>query len=264
MRPEEINTLARHLDSARLEKRSVERLTLAHPDLTLEEAYAIQEAGIALRHARGETTLGLKMGLTSEAKRKQMGLDSPVFGELTTAMQVPDGGVFPLEGSIHPKIEPEIAFEIGRDLQGSITLEEAAQACTRAFAAMEILDSRYRDFKYFSLPDVVADNSSSSHFVIAAEGRPLAGLSLETLPIRMEVNGETKQTAVGSAISGHPLRSVVQLCELLAQRGRKLPKGSIVMAGAATIAEVLEPGDRIRTTIEGLGTVEVTVAAAGE
>lgn len=261
MRPEQINTLARQLDSVRLEKRSVERLTLEHPALSLEQAYAIQEAGIALRHARGERTVGLKMGLTSEAKRQQMGLDSPVFGELTDAMQVKDRGVFRLGGSIHPKIEPEIAFEIGRPLSGKVSLEEAAAACTRAFAAMEILDSRYRDFKYFSLPDVVADNSSSSHFVVAAEGRPLQGLSLESLPIVMEVNGETKQTAVGSAISGHPLRSVVQLCELLAQRGRSLPAGSIVLAGAATVAEVLKPGDRVRTTIGGLGSVEVSVSA---
>ena len=127
--------------------------------------------------------------------------------------------------------------------------------------AMEILDSRYRDFKYFSLPDVVADNSSSSHFVIAGEGLPLAGLALETLPIVMSVNGEEKQRALGSAISGHPLRSVVQLCALLAERGRVLPKGSIVLAGAATVAEVLKPGDVVRTEIAGLGTVGVRVTA---
>lgn len=259
--PLELNTLAAHLDSARLEKRSVERLTLAHPDLSLPDAYGVQEAGLVFRHQRGERTEGLKMGLTSEAKRKQMGLDSPVFGELTDAMRVDDGGTFSLAGSIHPKIEPEIAFKVDRELEGEISLEEAAQACTRAFAAMEILDSRYRDFKYFSLPDVVADNSSSSHFVIAREGKPLDGLALETLPIAMAVNGEVKQRAVGSAISGHPLQSVVQLCALLAQRGRSLPAGSIVLAGAATVAEVLEVGDVVRATVEGLGSVEVRVSA---
>jgi 2-oxo-3-hexenedioate decarboxylase len=251
--------LAQRIDSARLARRSIERLTLEVPALTVPEAYAVQEAGLARRHARGERTVGLKMGLTSEAKRQQMGLHSPVFGELTDVMQVKDGGVFGLEGSIHPKIEPEIAFEIGRELEGQISLEQAAAACSRAFAAMEILDSRYRDFKYFSLPDVVADNSSSSHFVVAAEGVPLDGLDLASLSIVMEVNGEKKQQAMGSAISGHPLRSVVQLCELLAARGRVLPKGSIVLAGAATVAEVLKKGDRVRTTIEKLGQVEVIV-----
>jgi 2-oxo-3-hexenedioate decarboxylase len=261
MSPDDLNTQARHLDSARLEKRSVERLTLLHPDLSMPDAYAIQEAGIALRHSRGERTVGLKMGLTSEAKRQQMGLASPVFGELTDVMRVQDGGVFTLGASIHPKIEPEIAFEIGRELKGDVSLEEAAAACTRAFAAMEILDSRYRDFKYFSLPDVVADNSSSSHFVIAREGLPLAGLALETLSIVMSVNGEEKQRALGSAISGHPVRSVVQLCALLAERGRVLPKGSIVLAGAATVAEVLKPGDVVRSTVSGLGSVEVRVSA---
>ena len=259
MSPEEIDRLARHLDSARRDRRSVERLTLEHPNLGLEDAYAIQEAGLRLRHAAGERTIALKMGLTSEAKRQQMGLHSPVFGELTDLMRVPDRGVFRLEGGIHPKIEPEICFEVGRTLSGKISLEDAAAACTRAYAAMEILDSRYRDFKYFSLPDVVADNSSSSHFVVAARGVPLEGLSLEKLAIVMEVNGETKQRATGSAISGHPLRSVVQLCELLAARGRSLPEGSLVMAGAATVAEVLKAGDRVKTTVEGLGEVSVSV-----
>jgi 2-oxo-3-hexenedioate decarboxylase len=253
-------TLAERLDQARLERSSIERLTLEVPELSLPEAYAIQEAGIALRHRRGERTVGLKMGLTSEAKRQQMGLHSPVFGELTGVMRVADRGEFARGGGIHPKIEPEIAFEISRELKGRISLDEAAAGCARAFAAMEILDSRYRDFKYFSLPDVVADNASSSHFVIASEGVPLAGLDLAALEIRMEVDGVVKQQAKGSAISGHPLLSVVQLCALLAERGRVLPRGSIVLAGAATVAEKLEPGMRVRTTVEKLGTVEVTVS----
>jgi len=253
----EIERLAQRLQSARLEAREVDRLTADVPALSLDDAYAVQEAGIRLRQGDGERLVGLKMGLTSEAKRKQMSLDSPVYGVLTDRMQLTDG-TLSLKGSIHPKIEPEVAFKIDRELRGNITLEQAAEACSGVAPAMEILDSRYRGFKYFSLPDVVADNSSSFLFVVAGTWRPLAGLALDRLQMTMSVNGEPKQTAESSAISGHPLVSIVQLCELLARRDRTLPAGSIVMAGAATVAEVLHAGDRIELVVDGLGSVSVT------
>ncbi|HLM48665.1 MAG TPA: 4-oxalocrotonate decarboxylase, partial [Myxococcaceae bacterium] len=158
--------LARLLDQARLEAREIPPLTRQHPDLQLREADAIQAEGLRLRTARGERVVGLKMGLTSEAKRRQMNLESPVYGVLTDRMQVQAGGVIALAQGIHPKIEPEIAFRTSRELGGKVTRDEVLDACASVFAAMEILDSRYRDFKYFSLPDVVADNSSSSLFVL--------------------------------------------------------------------------------------------------
>jgi 2-oxo-3-hexenedioate decarboxylase len=251
--------LARRLDAARLEAREIPPLTREHPDLTLRDAYAIQAEGLRLRTARGERVVGLKMGLTSEAKRRQMNLDSPVYGVLTDRMSVPAGGTLRLQGAIHPKIEPEIAFRTARELRGRITREQALEACASVFAAMEILDSRYTDFKYFSLPDVVADNSSSSLFVLGTTERPPRELDLPRLHMVMEVNGERVQEARSDAISGDPLLSVVQLCELLEQRGESLPAGSIVLAGAATAAHMLRPGDAIRLSVEGLGDVLVSV-----
>jgi len=252
--------LARLLDQARLEAREVPPLTRTHAELPLRDAYAIQAEGIRLRIEHGERVVGLKMGLTSEAKRKQMNLDSPVYGVLTDRMQIPAGGVFRLQSSIHPKIEPEIAFRTSRVLRGRITREEAFNACASAMAAMEILDSRYVDFKYFSLPDVVADNSSSSMFVLGTTERPPRELDLARLQMSMEVNGEQVQSALSSAISGDPLLSVVQLCELLDARGESLPAGSIVLAGAATAALMLKPGDQVRLTVDGLGSVSVSVS----
>jgi 2-oxo-3-hexenedioate decarboxylase len=260
MMPDEHQALARLLDEARLQARAIPPLTRAHPGLTLQDAYAIQAEGFRLRLARGERGVGLKMGLTSEAKRRQMNLDSPVYGVLTDRMQVPAGGSVRLEGSIHPKIEPEIAFRTARELRGRITREQALEACESAFAALEILDSRYLDFKYFSLPDVVADNSSSFLFVVAPTGRSPRELDVARLEMEMEVNGERVQAARSDAISGDPLLSVVQLCELLDARGESLPAGSLVLAGAATAAHVLRPGDRIRLRVQELGDVSVSVA----
>jgi 2-oxo-3-hexenedioate decarboxylase len=258
--PVDHEELARALDSARLERREVAPLTRELPQLALADAYAIQEGGIRLRLSRGERVVGLKMGLTSEAKRRQMNLDSPVYGVLTDRMQVPAGGVIQVGQGIHPKIEPEIAFRTSRELGGKVTREQVLDACASVFAAMEILDSRYRDFKYFSLPDVVADNSSSSLFVLGTEEHPPRALDLTRLEMKMSVNGEVVQAARSDAISGDPVVSVIQLCELLAQRGQVLPAGSIVLAGAATAAHMLRPGDRVQLTVEGLGSVAVSSA----
>lgn len=251
--------LARLLDQARLEAREISPLTKQHPDLALTDAYTIQAEGIRLRTSRGERVVGLKMGFTSEAKRRQMNLDSPVYGVLTDRMELPAGGVFRLQGSIHPKIEPEIAFRTSRELRGRITREQALEACSSVFAALEILDSRYVGFKYFSLPDVVADNSSSSLFVLGTTERPPRELDLPRLEMVLEVNGERVQAARSDAISGDPVVSILQLCELLDQRGESLPAGSVVLSGAATAAHMLHAGDRVRLTVEGLGEVTISV-----
>ncbi|QSQ11062.1 2-keto-4-pentenoate hydratase [Myxococcus landrumensis] len=256
----DLSELARRLDAARRERREVPPLTNELPELPLSDAYAIQEEGLRLRQADGERVVGLKMGLTSEAKRRQMNLDSPVYGVLTDRMRVAAGGVIALGKSIHPKIEPEIAFRTTRELRGKVTRDEVLDACASVFVAMEILDSRYRDFKYFSLPDVVADNSSSSLFVLGEVEHPPRAMDLTKLEMKMSVNGAVAQSARSDAISGDPVVSVIQLCELLAQRGQVLPAGSIVLAGAATVAHMLQPGDRVRLDVEGLGSVEVSAA----
>jgi 2-oxo-3-hexenedioate decarboxylase len=255
MTSSDLSRLSELLHAARLETREIERLTVKVADLSVTDAYEVQADGVRRRLAAGERQVGLKMGLTSEAKRKQMNLDSPVYGVLTDKMLVPAGGKLKLSSGIHPKIEPELAFRIGLELNGPITIEEAAAACSGVAPAMEILDSRYVGFKYFSLPDVIADNSSSFMFVVGTF-QPLADRKLDQLSMVMRVNGENKQQATSDAISGHPLRSIVQLCALL---GRPVPAGSIVLAGAATVAESLRAGDRVELEVEGLGSVAIDV-----
>lgn len=250
--------LAKILDDALLEAREVERLTEAHPELSLDEAYRVQDEGVRLRLGRGEKVIGLKMGLTSKAKRDQMKLGSPIYGVLTDRMQVVEGGVFELAGKIHPKIEPEIAFLVGRDLKGRVSFDEALAACTGVCAAMEILDSRFKGFKYFSLPDVVADNCSSAFFVLGREIHDPRSLDLTGLEMVLRVGG-TEQRALSKEISGNPVQSLVQLCELLDARGLSLKAGSIVLAGAATQAVQLGPGVGARLVVEGLGEVSVEV-----
>lgn len=254
----DVNSLGSLLHRARLEAKPVEQLSKTHK-FSRQEAYQIQEFGIHERIKSGEKWLGLKMGLTSEAKRRQMNLDAPLYGELTDKMQISNEGVFHLKGSIHPKIEPEIGFIIGRELEGKVSREEVLAACSGVFAALEILDSRYQEFKYFSMEDVIADNSSSSHYVCGEIVRNFASLDLKNLSMKMWVNGELAAEGISSAISDDPALSVVELCALLSERGRKLPAGSLVLAGAATPAVALAPGMRVGLEVEGLNSLTVSV-----
>jgi 2-oxo-3-hexenedioate decarboxylase len=257
--------LADLLDGAMRDGRARERLTALHPELSEDEAYGVQDEVIRLREARGERVIGCKMGFTSEAKRQQMNLHSPIYGVLTDRMELRDSGVFYFSRAayppIHPKIEPEIAFGVARELKGTVSPDEALDACEWVAPAMEILDSRYTGFKYFSLPDVIADNASSSYFVLGAQKRKPREVDLSDLEMIMEEDGAVAQSGRSSEISGHPLRSLIQQVELLARRGLTLPAGSVVLAGAATQAIPLQPGRVIRLRVRGLGEVSLEVQA---
>lgn len=247
-----VERLAGELDAALLEKRELLPLEKTHGAFALDDAYRVQASLVARRCARGERITGYKMGLTSEAKRKQMKLGSPIFGVLTDKMALGDGEKLPVDSGIHPKAEPEIFFVTARDLRGKVSLDEAHAAVAQVGAALEVLDSRYQGFQYFSLPDVVADNASSWRYVLSSRTRALGDLRLDQVRMQLFVDGQLSQEAPGSAISGHPLLSLVQLCELLAAQGRSLPAGSLVLAGAATAAVQLRPGMEVKLEVEGL------------
>jgi 2-oxo-3-hexenedioate decarboxylase len=247
--------LARQLDDARRGRREIEPLHKTFGEFDLEDAYRIQRAGIGLRVQRGEAIAGYKMGLTSKAKREQMNLAMPIYGVLTDAMRIPDGEVFHVKHGIHPRVEPEIAFVTSRDLCEPITVEEARQAIASVCAAMDVLDSRYIGFKYFSLPDVVADDASSFHFVLSDDARAPGGLRFDDLDMRGLVDGKLVHEAKSSAISGDPLLSLVQLVELLHAHGQELPAASLVLTGAATPAEPIRAGQTIRLEVTGLAPV---------
>jgi 2-oxo-3-hexenedioate decarboxylase len=255
----ELENIAKLLHEARLNARPVTQLSKQNITLTRDEAYQVQEAGLRLREAMGEKRIGLKMGLTSEGKRRQMNLDSPLYGELTSKMKIDSIGRVDISKSIHAKIEPEIAFMTGFDLDGDVTREQVLEATQAVCACLEILDSRYEQFKYFSMEDVIADNSSSSHFVTGPWVEKFKGIDLRGLNMKMSVNGELVHEAVSSEISGDPVVSVIELCRLLKMRGRILPAGSIVLAGAATAAVPLQKGMIVKLEVDSLPELQVGV-----
>jgi 2-oxo-3-hexenedioate decarboxylase len=250
----DIEVLARELDEAVLGRREIEPLTKRHGPFDLKTAYAIQRAGLGLRAQRGERVVGYKLGFSSEAKRHQMDLATPIYGYLTDAMSVQERLV--LAEGIHPRVEPEIAFVTASELRGDVTFEEALRACAAVAPALEILDSRFVGFKYFSVPDVIADDCSSWRFAL---GKQQGLCEVGDLLIRMSIDGRVVQEARSSAISAHPVLSLVQLCAMLATHGQSLPAGSIVLTGGATAAEALKPGMRVSLEIESIGQLMLSV-----
>lgn len=251
-----ISQLADVVDNAAVHAQSIIQLTGNHPELTLPDAYLIQRASMARRFRRGERLVGMKMGFTSVAKMEQMGVHEPIYGHLTDAMLVHDGGVLSRKDFIHPRIEPEIAFILKRDLQGPVSPAQAMLAVEGVCAALEIIDSRYEKFK-FSLIDVVADNASSTRFVLGNTILAPSSLDIGNLGMVMEINGEARQIGSSAAILEHPARSLAALANMLAARGEHLHAGQIILAGGATAAEHIEAGDVITLRTDGLGSVTV-------
>src|SRR5579862_8574554 len=199
----DIKTIAAHVDDAARYAKEIPQL--ADP-ISLEDAYAIQKLSLARRYDRGEKQVGIKMGFTSRAKMVQMGVHDMIWGRLTDAMIVEDGGATSIAKYVHPRIEPEIAFLLKHDLVGTVTPMQAQAAIEAVAPAVEIIDSRYQAFK-FSLTDVVADNSSSSGFVVGPWHRP--DLDCANLGIVVSFNGSPVLIGSTAAILGNPIRSLV-------------------------------------------------------
>jgi len=218
----------------------------------LEEAYGIQEALIQHRIREGAPLVGMKMGLTSLAKMEQMGVDSPIYGHLTSDMLLDDGGLLDVSQYGHPRVEPEVAFIMEEDVRGPTTSAQVATAVRGVCAALEIIDSRYQDFK-FTLPDVIADNASSTRFVLGSTVLPIDAVDLGNLGMVLEIDGEPVQIGSSAAILEHPLKSLAALVNMLAQRDQGLRAGQIILAGGATAAVALSPNQRVRVRVQSLG-----------
>ncbi|TAM26508.1 MAG: 2-oxo-3-hexenedioate decarboxylase [Rhodanobacter sp.] len=254
---ETIRKLAAYLEDAELNARAVAKITDAHPALDWDDAYAIQHAIRARKEARGQRVAGLKAGLTSRAKMKQMGVDTPVFGLLFDYMSVANGGEIDASKLIHPKVEAEIAFVLKQPLRGPGCHAGAVLAATDfVVPAVEIIDSRYENFR-FDLTSVIADNTSSSRFVVGDVARGVEGLDLRTLGLVMEKNGEIVAMAAGAAVLGHPAVAVAALANHLASRGEELPAGTFIMSGGATEAIAVAAGDAIHVRFQDLGSVSM-------
>ncbi|SBT46247.1 2-keto-4-pentenoate hydratase [Micromonospora auratinigra] len=230
----------------------------AETGLDVDAAYAVQAALLQRRLDRGERLVGLKMGLTSKAKMAQVGVDEVIWGRLTDVMRVPDGGGVDVADFIHPRVEPEVAFLLDRLPDPGEPVGSFTRAVRAVAPAIELIDSRYANFS-FSLPDVVADNTSAAAFVVGPWSPVPDGL--DNLGVLLEIDGRVAQVGSTAAILGDPRRALDEGIRLAGRHGVRLRKGWVFLAGAATAAVPLRPGAHVRAVVEKLGTASLKAAA---
>jgi 2-keto-4-pentenoate hydratase len=221
-------------------------------------AYAVQAANTAYWVAQGRRIVGRKIGLTAKAVQVQLGVDQPDFGALFDDMEIRDDGELRATKVLQPKAEAEVALILSADLDGpDISRADVEAAVGAVAAAIEIVDSRIADWK-ITVADTVADNGSSAFFVLGSDRKPLAGLDLWTCGMALEVNGSVASLGAGVACLGHPLNAATWLARTLSERGEPLRKGDIVLTGALGPMVAISPGDAVKATIGGLGSVGFT------
>lgn len=248
--------LADRLDAAERERRTIAMLTATEPGLDLAAAYEVQRVNHERRLAAGEIEVGYKLGLVSRAKQLAMGVEAPLWGRLTNALIWDEDKPLDVSALIHPRVEPELVFVLGEAVDGATATIASVLSATRGVCAgLELLDSRYEQFR-FTLPDVIADNASAAGFVLG--GRLLAPEQLDTQleGMVLRVNGEVVDTAAGAAVCGHPAQAVAWL----AREVGSLPAGAIVLTGGLTAPVSLAPGDTVTASFTTVGSVSLRCA----
>jgi len=235
-------------------------LTQTFPGLTVDDAYAIQLAQVDAWLARGARIKGHKVGLTSAAMQRQLNVDQPDYGHLTDAMFFADASRVDAGRFLQPRIEPEVAFVLGRPLRGpGVTAAEAAAAVDFVLPALEIIDSRIADWK-ITLADTIADNASSGGVVLGTRPVRLDAVDLALTGCLLHRNGELEQTGAGGAVLGSPLNALVWLANVLGERGVTLEAGHVVLPGSCTASIPVRPGDSVTATFGGIGSVSIAFA----
>jgi len=255
MNKELITTLAQELYSAETSGEPIEALTARYPDITNEDAYQIQLAGMKLRLTDGHIIVGKKIGLTSKAMQAALGVFEPDYGYITDRMMVLEGDAISLGTVISPKVEPELAFVLKSDLAGpGVTVAQVLQATAGVMPALEIIDTRVKDWK-IKIQDTIADGASIGRVIVSGSLVPVENVDLRYMGLVLEKNGQVAGTAAGAAVLGHPANAVAWLANKLADYGISLKAGEIVMSGSFTAAYPVAAGDSICATFAGLGTV---------
>jgi 2-keto-4-pentenoate hydratase len=231
----------------------VRPLTELYPGLDVDDAYEIQLAQVTRWTADGARIKGHKVGLTSDAMRRQLGVDQPDFGHLTDTVFHADSEPIDTGAFLQPKIEPEIAFVLGRRLAGpGLNAAEAAAAVEFVLPALEIIDSRIAGWR-ITLADTIADNASSGGVVLGTRPTRLDGLDLAATGCLLHRNGELVDTGAGAAVLGSPLNALVWLANTLGRRGVALEPGHVVLSGSITAAVPVAAGDVFTASLAGLG-----------
>lgn len=235
----------------------IDPLTLTDPDITVNEAYHIQLENIKKKVNEGRKIVGKKIGLTSVAVQKMLGVSEPDYGHLLDSMAIENGGTILCETMLQPKVEGEIAFILKKDLIGpNVTVLDVLQATDYVVPALEIVDSRIQDWK-IKLQDTVADNASSGYYVLGGKPTNIEDIDLKLIGMALYQNGEVANTGVGAAALGNPAACVAWLANRLADYDISLKAGEVILSGALSGMIVAKRGDTFTARFAHLGQVSV-------
>lgn len=255
MTSEKIQQAAEALTNAYRTGHPIDPLTPGFVDADLSVAYQIAQTQVQLWEKDGDVIKGHKVGLASHAIQQQMGVEQPDFGHLTASMFHLEHHPIPARRFIQPRIEPETAFVLGRRLEGpGVTIADAVRAVDFVLPALEIVDSRVRDWK-IGIFDTIADNASSGGVVLGSRPVTLSEIDLRLAGCTLHINGELVATGAGGAVLGSPLNALVWLANTVGPLGVALEPGHVVLPGSMTRAFPIRPGDSIVANISGLGSV---------
>lgn len=229
-------------------------------DIAFEDAYAIQKLQIDRLLEDGRVVKGHKVGLTSAAMQKQLGVDQPDFGHLLDDMFYLENTPIPMDVWLQPRVEPEVAFVLGRPLRGpGVTIADAVRAVDFVLPAIELVDSRVKDWK-ISIIDTIADNASSGGVVLGGKPTKLSDVDLRLIGCTLYKNGQIVGTGANGAVMGNPLNSLVWLANTVGPQGVTLEPGHVVLPGSVTKLQAVSPGDTFVANWGVLGTVTARFA----
>ena len=253
MDQQQITQLGDELYEALTAGKTVSPLTSRGFEISIEDAYHIQQRMLARRIEKGEKVVGKKIGVTSKAVMNMLGVGQPDFGYLLDGMVYNEGESIPMSSLIQPKAEGEIAFLMNKDLMGpGLTAADILAATEGVMACFEIVDSRIQDWK-IKIQDTVADNASCGVFVLGDKLVDPKKVDLALCGMVLEKNGEIVVTGAGAATMASPVNAMVWLANTLGRLGIGLNAGDIVLSGALGAMIPVKAGDSLRCTIGGIG-----------
>lgn len=248
-----IEELGDELYESLVTRKTIQPFSSRYPDMTIEDAYHVQQRMIARRLEQGEKIVGKKIGVTSKAVMNMLGVHQPDFGYLLDGMVYNEGESIEIDTLIQPKAEGEIAFLLKKDLKGpGVTAADVIAATEGVMACFEIVDSRIQDWK-IKIQDTVADNASCGVFVLGDKLVDIADIDLGLVGMVLEKNGQIEVTGAGAATLSHPVNAMVWLTNTLGKLGITLKAGDIVLSGAMGAMVPVSRGDNLRITIGEIG-----------
>jgi 2-oxo-hept-3-ene-1,7-dioate hydratase len=260
---DDVTAAANALYEAEQNRRQIAPLTLAHPDMDMDDAYAVQKAWVDRKLADGRKVTGYKIGLTSRAMQMAMKIDTPDFGVLLDDMYFASGASIPAADFTDPRIEVEFAFVLKEPLFGEdVNVDQVMAATDHVVPALELIAARsYRvdpETGYTrNVFDTIADNAANAGYVLSDNEVDPAAIDLPWAGAMLYLNGEIEETGLAGGVMGHPAHGICWVCKRFARHGIGLEPGQVVLAGSFTRPVVVRAGDHVLADYGPLGRIEV-------